>query len=162
MRQEGEDGGRGRLLHPKGEQFESRGVHPLDIFVEREEGLVLRDCQHDGQQGFKRLLSLPLGWDIREDNDLQAVAETTKTPRAGWGRQPQAIAPQCPFEFLQLLVWGIVLVPGGAVEQLGQGIQGRVLVIRGTATFPARMGFPSHVVFQHLHQAGICQCRLRR
>ena len=48
------------------------------------------------------------------------------------------------------------------LEQLRQGIERGVLVIRDAAAFPAHMRLVGYVLFQHLHEAALAYARITR
>ena len=59
--QQGQEPGRRPLLHQQGEELQRRGVDPVQVFHHKEDGLLLRQRQQPGQQGFQGFLLLPLG-----------------------------------------------------------------------------------------------------
>src|SRR5262245_60734928 len=59
------------------------------------------------------------------------------------------------FELRQFRVWGLVGLPlEETLEQLSQGIERGILVVRYASAFPPYMGLMGHVLFQHLIGVG--------
>jgi hypothetical protein len=73
-----------------------------------------------------------------------------------WHRlfQREPILAEHLLQFRQLLLCTILWLPSqDALPEVNDRIQSSVLIIRRTATLPARMRFPCHMFFEHLYEA---------
>ena len=55
-----QDRGRRYLLDDQIQEFEGRGVCPVEVFHNKEDSVMFSKFQEDGDNGFKRFLPLPL------------------------------------------------------------------------------------------------------
>ena len=59
--QEDHDPSGGTLIHQEAEEFERRGIDPVQVFDDTQHRVLVRLLPQPGEQGFQRLLMLPLG-----------------------------------------------------------------------------------------------------
>ena len=146
----------GALIDQHGEEFQGGRIDPVQVFHDKEHRLLGGNAHHDGQESMQGLLLLLLGR-RRQGGIVVAQRQGEEGGKQGHGlRQRQTILDQEPFQFAQLLLGGLLAlkVQRHPLQQINQGIQGAVLVIRGTLTRRQPcLGLGGHLVRQHLHQA---------
>ena len=157
-----QDAGGGALIDQEAEKLQRGRIDPVQVFHDKEHGLLRGDAQQDRQQGVQRLLLLLLGRH-GQGGIVRGQRQGEQGGQEGHGlRQRQAMLHQEPFEFAELLLWGLLPleVQGHPLQQLDHGIQGGVLVVgRTLARRQPRLGLPGHLFCQHLHQARFANAR---
>ena len=136
----------------------------MQVFDDHEHRLLRGQSPHQGQQH----LEGPLPLLLRQEG-AGGIALGRQRQRHEVGEQGHGLLQG----ELGLRQEGLQLREGGsrggarpplepALEELGDGIQRRVLVVRHPPALPAQMGLVGHVVLQHLHQAGLPNAGLAR
>src|SRR5438093_13473802 len=80
--QHGQKRGCGRLIEHQIQEFEGRGVSPVQIFDDKEDRLALSVFQEDGDNGFQRFLALPLGRDVE-----RSIPRLWEQQREQWSKE---------------------------------------------------------------------------
>ena len=104
-----QDGGRGCLVEHQVQQFQGRGVRPVQVFQDEEHRLMFSKFQEDRDDGFEGLLALTL-WvrDRAEDSDLQEGKRQQRRKQRHRFLDRESILAQRLFEFPQFLVRGLL------------------------------------------------------
>ena len=102
--QQRQDASGGALVDQETEQLQRRRIDPVQVFHDKEDGLLGRDAQQDGQEGVQRPLLLLLGRH-RQGGIVRGQREREQGGKEGHGlRQRQAILHQEALEFAELLL----------------------------------------------------------
>jgi hypothetical protein len=158
--QQGEQTGRWPLVDEEGKELQGRGIDPVHILDNEQHRLRCRQRQQQRHDGVEGLLFLPLRGQGQGRIGIGKRHGQESGPERYGFRQGQAIAPQRRLELLELRLGR--LVPAKLqrpLRQIDHRIQGAVPEIRRTATFPAGMGFTSHLLLHGHDQAGLADAR---
>ena len=162
--QQRQDAGGGALIDQEAEQLQRGRIDPVQVFHDKEHGLLRGDAQQDRQEGVQGLLLLLLGRQ-RQGGIVGGQWEGEEGGKEGHGlRQRQAILHQEPLQFAELLLRGLLPLEAQRhpLQQLDHRIQGGVLVIgRTLARRQPRLGLGGHLFLSAPAPGAICQCPLR-
>ena len=154
--QERQDTGRGTLVDQEAEEFQRGRIDPVQVFHDKEHGLLRGNAQQDRQEGVQRLLLLLLGRHGQRGIVRRQRQGEERGQEGHRLRQRQAMLHQEPFQFAELLRRGLLAlkVERHPLQQIDHRIQGGMLVIgRTLARRQPRLGLGGHLLRQHLHQA---------
>jgi hypothetical protein len=152
----------GALIDQKGEQFQRGRIDPVQVFHDKEHGLLDRNAEQEREEGVQSLLLLLLGRPCPgRIVETQRQREKGGEQRHGL-RERQTILHQEPLKFAQLLLGGFLALKAQCdpFEQINHGIQGGVLMVGGTlAQREPRLGLGGHLLGQYLHETRFANAR---
>src|SRR5262245_26915527 len=103
-----QDAGGGALIDQEAEKLQRGRIDPVQIFHDKEHRLLRGNAPQDRQQGVQRLLLLLLRR-YGQGGIVRRQREREERGQEGYRlRQRQAILYQEPFEFANLLLWGLL------------------------------------------------------
>ena len=157
-----QDAGRGALINQQAEELQRGRIDPVQVFHDKEHGLLGRNAQQDGQQDLQGLL-LVLLRRHRQRGIVCRQREREQRRQEGHGFfQWQAILHHQSLQFPQLLLWRFLPLKAQRhpLQQIDPRIQGGILVIgRTLARCQPRLRFAGHVFLEHLRQARFADAR---
>ena len=151
------------MIDQEAEKLQRGWIDPVQVFHDKEYWLLGGDAQQDRQDGLQRLPLLLLGRPV-QGHVVPGQRQGEQGGEEGDGLlQRQAVLHQEPLKFADLLARGLLAVESQRhpLQQIDDGKEGAVLVIRGTlARGQPSLGLGGHVLLQHLHEARFPDARL--
>src|SRR5215475_14104043 len=143
-----QDRGRWYLLDHQVQQFEGRGVCPVQVFQDEQYRLMFGKFLQDRHDSFERFLALSLGRKLQRWICVFRYGQGEQRRKKQYSfLQGQSILAEHLCEFAEFLVRDILsLEPQQPLEQIRERKQCCVLRVLRTQTFPAGMGLRSDML----------------